>query len=347
MTHLLTASRLKVWQACPRQHHYRYELARVPLATSRALSLGTATHAGLEAWWRAVEDHAASYALPAALAAAEAAYPQHEGDDPYAAALLRALLTAYDARWSAWALTVTVLGVEVPFTSVLRHPTLDMSARTWRVAGKIDVLVRLEDGRVAIIEHKTTSQDAGAGSDYRRKLTLDPQVSTYFDGAEALGHEADLCLYDVLRKPSIKPLLATPPDKQRRKADGTLYANQRERDETPAEYERRLIDALAAEPDKYLLHAEIVRSDAEREAHRFALWHAVRSIEESRAALARAGGDVRAVPQHAHACLAYGTPCAYLPVCEGTARIDDATLYARLTSPHVELMNNENGDTTR
>ena len=701
--HLLTSSRLKVWQACPRQHHYRYELARVSLATSRALSLGTATHAGLEAWWRAVANNSAVYALPAAIVAAEAAYPS---DDPYAVSLLRALLAAYDARWSGWAQTVTVLGVEVPFACALRHPTLDLSARTWRVAGKIDVLARLEDGRVAIIEHKcvagdarvfnhetglyervdalharnaaplvtamdetgvthivrakpvrvasvrpiyrvttlggrslrvsgnhpiltqrgwiyaqdlnsndwvatpksmssacseaplsdeeirligymigdgslsnmaftktdatvmsdvvrcaaavgevatpkyptrkppyvrfsrvgpvrslmeragmtpetrsaakrfplhlalsdhqlgqligalwstdgcidvfdgrklriiytsvsrglcediqhvlqrlgvvsnvrttsvlykgerrpvstvnvvsceskrwflalvkrgvvpvlrskaplheaeayipasrqgddsvrqpmpsvsvwwdrvesvevqaaeqtydlevpglhtfvvegivthnTTSQDAGAGSDYRRKLTLDPQVSTYFDGAEALGHEADLCLYDVLKKPSIKPLLATPVESQKRKKDGTLYANQRERDETPAEYEQRLLLAIMEEPDRYLVHAEIVRSDAERENHRFALWHAVRAIEEGRVALARARGDVRAVPQYARACLAYGSPCAYLPVCEGTATIDDTTLYARLESPHVELMTNETNET--
>lgn len=335
---LLTASRLKVWQACPRQHLYRYEMARVPLAQSRALSLGTAAHAGLERWWCAIRDGAVAYALPAALTAAETAFPS---DDPYAVAMLRALLTAYDARWSGWAQTVRVIGVETPFEAALTHPTLGQSARTWRVAGKIDVLAELADGRVAIIEHKTSSQDASAGSDYRRKLTLDPQVSTYFEGASALGHAADLCLYDVLRKPAIKPLLATPEDKRKITKEGTLYKGQRDRDETPLEYEARLIEAIAQEPDRYLVHAEIVRSDQERENHRWALWYAVRAIEDTRRAIARAAGDVRAVPQHAHACLAYGSPCAYLPVCEGTASIDDATLYARLESPHVELSENE------
>lgn len=374
--HLLTSSRLKVLHACPRQHHYRYELAIVSQSTSRALALGSAVHAGLESWWRARQDGALPYALPSALVAAESAYPS---EDRYAVAMLRALLTAYDARWSAWAETVTVLGVEVPFATPLLHPVSGKPARTWRVAGKIDVLARLADGRVAIIEHKTSSQDAGAGSDYRRKLTLDPQVSTYFEGAAALGHEADVCLYDVLKKPTLDVLHATPEDKRqytqpksracklckkngkgvtRHVEDGIectdgrivtdpggkLYASQREHDETPVEYEARLIEALAQEPDRYLVHAEIVRSERERDAHRWALWRAVEGIEQQRKDLARYG-TVDAVPQHASACLLYGSPCAYLPVCEGTARIDDDTLYVRLASPHVELGENETNET--
>ena len=33
----------------------------------------------------------------------------------------------------------------------------------------------------------------------------------------------------------------------------------------------------------------------------------------------------------------YGSPCAYLPVCEGTARITDPTRYRRLPVAHAEL----------
>ncbi len=332
--HLLTSSRLRTAQECPRRHLYRYELCRTPYGTSRASELGTAVHAGLEAWWIAIREGAAQYALASALSAAEAAYPT---DDAYAAALLRALVFAYDARWSEWAQTCEVIGVEVSFEAPLRHPTRKgVLARSWRVAGKIDALVRLSDGRVAIIEHKTTSMDASAGSDYRRKLTLDPQVSTYFDGAEALGLRADLCLYDVLRKPSIKPLLATPLESQKRKKDGTLYASQREHDETATEYEKRLTDAIIADPDKHLLHAEIVRSDDEREAHAWALWHAVRQIEDTRRAFAAAGCDHRAVPQNPGACMVRGR-CDFMEVCEGTASITDETRFRALETAHPEL----------
>ena len=369
--HLLTSSRLRAAQECPRRHLYRYEMCRTPHETSRASSFGTAIHAGLEAWWIAHREGAPQYALASALHAAEGALVS---DDDYASAMLRALLHAYDARWSQWAETVEVIGVEVSFEAPLRHPVTGQVARTWRVAGKIDALARLSDGRVAIIEHKTTSMDASAGSDYRRKLTLDPQVSTYFDGVEALGLRADLCLYDVLRKPAIKPLLATPEEdrvysmpKSRacrecaRKRDATpaphfdaeagvscvdgrivtdvggrLRANQRDRDETAVEYEARLLGVIASDPDKHLLHAEIVRSDEEREAHAWALWHAVRQIEDTRRAYRESGCDPRAVPQNPGACMVRGR-CDYLDVCEGSASVTDDARFMALESAHPEL----------
>lgn len=368
--HLLTSSRLRTAQECPRRHLYRYDLCRTPYGTSRASELGTAVHAGLEAWWVAIREGAEKYALPSAVRAAEDASPF---DEPFTLAMIRALVVGYDAAWSEWAATVEVLGVEVPFSTELTHPVTGVVSSTWRVAGKIDALVRLSDGRVAIIEHKTTSMDASAGSDYRRKLTLDPQVSTYFDGAEALGLKADLCLYDVLRKPSIKPLLATPEEdriysqpksracRECKKAEknraplphiedglscengristdpgGKLRSNQREHDETATEYEKRLTDAIIADPHKYLLHAEIVRSDEEREAHAWALWHAVRQIEDTRRAYRESGCDARAVPQNPGACLTRGR-CDFLDVCEGTASVTDDARFKALETAHPEL----------
>lgn len=332
--HLLTSSRLRLYQSCPRAHHYRYEVGLTPTAPETgARALGTAVHAGLEAWWLAWCEGAEKYALPSAVRAAEDAFPF---DEPFTLAMIRALVVGYDAAWSEWAATVEVLGVEVPFSTELTHPVTGVVSSTWRVAGKIDALVRLSDGRVAIIEHKTRSGDAAAGSDYRRKLTLDPQVSTYFLGAEALGFPADLCLYDVLCKPAIKPLLATPEEKRRTKKDGAPYAGIRLSDETATEYEARLLSAIAADRDRYLVHAEIVRSDAEREAHQWALWHAVRSIEETRRA-ARVERDVRAVPQSPASCFGMGHRCDFLDVCEGTASARDPTRFRRLPTVHPEL----------
>lgn len=332
--HLLTSSRLGVWQRCPRQHHYRYEVGLIPTGeTPRALMMGTAVHAGLESWWRAYQAGADKYALPAALHSAREAYP---AEDEYAVALLSALITAYDARWCTWAQGVEVIGVEFPFDAPLINPRTGEAHPHWRLAGKIDALVRLSDGRIAIMEHKTTSMDASAGSDYRRALTLNAQVGVYFDGARALGAAADVCIYDVLKKPTIKPLLATPLESQKRKKDGTLYAAQRDRDETATEYEARLCESIAQDPDRYLVHADVIRTDTEMDALRWDLWHAVRAIEESRKA-AHDTRDVRAIPRHPSACMTHHTPCAYLPVCEGTASARDPMRYQRVSNPHVEL----------
>lgn len=347
--HLLTSSRLRLWQSCPRAHHYRYEVGLQAVGpVPHALAFGTALHAGLEAWWLAIGEGDVGRALSSALGAAEASMEaSQETVDPCDLARLTAMLAAYDAQWQRWACSTEVLAVERAFSYELVSPWGDTS-NTWRVAGKIDALVRLADGRVAIVEHKSSSQDASAGSDYRRRLTLDPQVSTYFDGVRALGWDADVCLYDVLIKPQIKPLKATAPESRKYTKDGRLYANMRETDESPEDYRDRLIQTIAADPDRYLIHAEIVRHEKEREGHLWALWMSALAMDLSRAN-ARASRDVRAVPQHSHACSEHGGGgCQYLPICEGTASARDETRYRRLRVIHPELENengNKNGET--
>lgn len=372
--HLLTSSRIKLRRTCPRADWHRYEQGLVSVAPeSGSTALGTAVHSGLESWWTAWQTTDGLGALDGAMCALQAS--ECLQGDAFTMAKASAMMLAYDARWSRWAATVTVLGVEVPFRTALRHPISGVAARTWAVAGKIDLIVRLADGRVALADHKTTSADARSGSDYSRRLTLDPQVSTYFLGCEALGMPADLALWDVLRKPDVRPLLATPAESRvytkakdrackecaKKKAapaphfddeagvwcaggrvqtdpGGALKAGQREWDETPEAYQERCMAALADDgPEGALSHIEVVRSSAETEAHGWALWHTVREIEETRKAVQAARGDVRAVPQNPDACLKYGAPCAYLPLCEGTANAADPARYRRLPVVHGEL----------
>lgn len=314
---LLTASRIKAAHACPRLDHYRYELGLAAPETG-AMAFGTAIHAGLEAWWRAIGDHAPDRALADALAA----LPEM---DAFEYARASAMLAGYDVRWRRWACGVDVLAIEQEFRAPLRDPSTGRPARTWALAGKLDALVRLADGRVAIVEHKSTSRDAGAGGEYRARLTLDPQVSVYHDGASALGYEADVCLYDVLVKPAQKPLLASAQVKLRK--DGQPRAGQRSADETPEAYRARLLDAIAADPDRYLVHAEIVRTERDREEHGRDVWETVAALEHYRRRLPVLP------PRHASACFSHGSPCAFLGLCEGRARIED---FAR-GGAHAEL----------
>ena len=315
---LLTSSRIRAAHACPRLDHYRYGLGLVAPSTG-AMAFGTAIHAGLEAWWATIRDGLPGDALDAALSAVSV-----DLADPYDLARAEAMLVAYDVRWQRWACSVEVLAIEAEFRAPLRDPD-GRTARTWSLAGKLDALVRLADGRVAIVEHKTTSRDASAGTEYRARLTLDPQVSVYHDGAAALGYAADLCLYDVLVKPSQKPLTASAEIKL--KKDGTPRAGQRVADETPEEYRARLIEAISADPDRYLIHAEIVRTERDRAEHGADVWETVHAIEHHRRR------QPVLPPRHASACFAHGSPCAFLPLCEGRGRIED---YAR-GGAHAEL----------
>lgn len=173
-----------------------------------------------------------------------------------------------------------------------------------------------------VVEHKTTSADITPGSPYWRRLALDAQVSLYLGGAGSL-------LYDVIKKPSLRPLKATPVEARRYTKAGTLYAAQREHDETPDAYEARLLEDIAQHPDAYYQRGTVVRTEEEaREAGRD-VWMTARMIRESR--------YLDAWPRNPSACDAYGRTCDYWPVCSGTASIDDDVLYRDAGAQHEEL----------
>jgi len=351
---LLTASRLHTFQRCARAHELRYEQGIATVATPHALTFGTAVHAALEAFWRAWQGDgfgATESALDALLG--------HALDDE---SLVRArvMVAAYCARYTRLAARCDVLGVEMEFRAPIVDPWTGARVPGWELAGKIDALVRLPDGRVAIVEHKTAGRDVSAGSDYRTRLTLDAQVGIYFDGAEALGHPADLCLYDILAKPSAERLRATPAEERRytqpksrackgcKKSPGThtedgivcaegrivtdpggvLYASQRADDESLDAFAERLMVAFEADPDRYLVQAELHRTEAERKTHRLDVIAAVRAME----VFARMGH----APRSAQACFAHGR-CDFLDACLAPAALDDPHRYRRLPTLHPEL----------
>ena len=146
-------------------------------------------------------------------------------------------------------------------------------SKTWVLAGKIDAIAKDKaTGKHIIVEHKTTSQDIGPGSDYWKKLPIDGQVSGYYVGASTLGYEVDVCLYDVIRKPTIRPYKATPEENRKYKKDGTLYAGQHEHDEDPHEWEARLMADIAERPDYYFQRVEVVRSESDLSDYLFDMW---------------------------------------------------------------------------
>lgn len=322
MTHLLTNSRLVSFQRCARAHDYRYEQGIAPTAAAPALVFGTAVHASLEAFWRAWQR--------GGFGATEAALDVLNEHPLDLETLVRArvMVGAYCTRYTGFAARCIVLEVEREFRAPLVNPDTGAAVPGWALAGKLDALVRLPDGRVAVVEHKTAGRDVSAGSDYRTRLTLDAQIGIYFDGAEALGYRPEVCLYDVLVKPSLERLLATPLDARRYKKDGALYANQRAEDESLDAFAERLFAAFEANPDRYLVQAEIHRTDAERDACRRDVLATVRAIELAR--------RTRYAPRSAQACFAHGR-CAYLAACLAPGEVDNPAAFRRLPVVHPEL----------
>lgn len=316
---LLTSSRLRAFRACARQHLYGHVQGYRSLEAASALVFGTAMHEALAAWWSAPRDRAFGDALaklPLTMA-------------PFDRARAEAMLAGYHAYWSQSGFEA--VEIEREFRLPLINPETGHASRTWMLAGKVDAIVRGPDGRW-VLEHKTTSEDCSPGSPYRRRLALDGQVSQYVEGAASLGYHVAGVLYDVLVKPQHRPLLATPSEARKYTKAGSLYASQRDRDETPAEYRERVASAIMEDPTRYYAAVEVVRLEDERDEYAYDVWQLAELMRMS----ARTGR----APRNPDACFRYSTPCEFFDVCTGVTSLDDPLRFKHVGAA-PELSNEE------
>lgn len=312
MTRELTNSMRNKFASCHRAFKFCYEDLKRPIKTSDALNFGTAMHQLLECYWLN----------------AEAEFPNV--DDEYTAMTLKALFEGYRNRWEEYDRnTYEAICTERAFKAPLMNPETGGISKTFHLAGKIDALAKEKaTGKVVIVEHKTTGQDIGPGSDYWRKLPIDGQVSGYYVGAEAIDYPASKCLYDVIRKPTIKPYKATPEDKRKYNKDGSLSKACRENDETPDEWYERLTADIASRPDYYYARIEISRSDNDLMEYLFDMWAVSREISDAH--------RMNRWSRNPQACSVFGT-CEYFGVCTGEQDIDDVTLFRTAERANEEL----------
>jgi hypothetical protein len=223
---LLSHSEIQCHQRCPREHYFRYELRRRPVVEAQPLVFGKLVDECLQAWWASGPLHGreAMLARLGELVLEEEARVAKGGKprfDDFDVAKAHSLLIGYDARWSNE--PYEVLRVQPMFITNIVNPDTDRSSNTYELGGKLDVLVRdVRTHEIAIVETKTTSDDIASTSSYWRTISAtDPQVSTYYKGARAILQDMGIrdeparCIYDVIRKPTIKPYKATPPESRK------------------------------------------------------------------------------------------------------------------------------------
>lgn len=299
---LLTHSRLATFRTCPRKHQLRYEVGLVPDQDERAMRVGTAYHAAHEA-----------YDLGRDI---EAAIKEAGPIDPYDAAMVAAMFTVSREIYADQ--EAEVIATELEFEIPLVNPDTGAESRVWRLAGKIDRLYRLPNGRLALKDRKTTTEDLSPGSDLWLRLRLDIQASIYVIAARHLGYDVGAIIYDVAARPMFRPQMATPvadrkyTQKESKLADGTvrpagsLYANQRESDETPEEFAARVADALRAEPSRFFARHEVSRLDADLGDAQADLWTQQMALRYAQ----RSGRWFR----NPSACVSWSR-CPYLSIC--------------------------------
>jgi hypothetical protein len=315
----VTNSAASCFRGCPRSYQYRYRDLRRPVLSAHALKFGALGHRALEAWWTKQDEErldAALYAITFSDA------------EPVDKAVAIELITGYHFRWGD--VPYNVIAVEKQFNIALINPATQAASRTWTLSGKLDVLVE-RDVLFWIIEHKFVSakMDIRPGSVYWQRLQLDSQISTYYAGASFEGYNVAGCIYDVVHKPGIRPLKATPIENRKYKKDGVLYANQRDTDETIEEYIARLHADITDNPDSYYQRGEVFRNNAEETSAAYDIWQIARNIRECE----KSGNW----PRNPDYCWKYERACDYWPVCVGECSIDDPIRYRTADTAHEEL----------
>jgi RecB family exonuclease len=339
----LTHSRMACAKACLRRHYYAFEMGLRPARESTPLRMGGSFHRGVEAF-STTQAGTFEEAVMAAIQAATAQYetvPQGVAD-PLEWAIERVtverLLHAYFLRYQNDGLNV--VATEPEFNLPLRNPETGAESRIFRLAGKIDRIVQLSDGRLAVLETKTTSSSLDDGSDYWARLRLDSQISLYLYAARQLGFDVATVLYDVVRKPEISVYRATPPDRRKYTKDGHLYANQREKDETPDEFAERLSADIAARPEFYFARKEIPRLEADLAEAQAEWWQQAQMLRECQ----RTGRWFR----NTQSCL-QPFRCEFTEVCFTGARPEESLPpgFTLASTVHPELTKGDQSDGTR
>lgn len=309
MRHLniITNSSANTYLTCPRKYQFRYIENIVPSSEYMPFAFGTAGHGWLERFWLAGENN------PVTLS------------DPFEQAKLRAMLKGYSLRWSDYLENeVEVVGCEIEFRVPLVNPDTGAKSPAWEVCGKLDAFGKFGN-RYLVGEHKLTS-DAGVG--YFERLRIDSQISTYLMGCKAKGlPEPEGVLYDVLKKPQIRPFKRT--ENPKLKKDGSLMANQHAADETPDEYEQRCFETIGEKPEDYYQHALCVRLESEVTDAARDMWFIAGMIRESM--------NRDRWPRNTQSCRnQYQKFCEYWPICTKECSADDTMRFEK-RRPFEEL----------
>lgn len=238
-------------------------------------------------------------------------------DAGLAVATARGLMYGYDARWSdaQWTMLHDDQGrpaIEEEYHLPIVNPDSGKPSRTFTHAGKLDGRVGFR-GKRFLMEHKTSSEDiADPNAPYWRRLEIDAQVSGYMLAQWQEGDKLDGTLYDVIRKPGIRPKQVT--------RGGRL--------ETPAEFEQRLAEDVAERPEWYYQRRTIYRMDAQILEYARELWETADEVR-----LARLHNRHY---RNSGACMQWGRPCEYLGICSGHDT-PDSDRWAKRAGVHAEL----------
>lgn len=282
----ISHSGLRLWRNCRRQYKHAYIDLRRPLSFDEKLAFGKVWDLALEDW------HGGTSAEDRMLRGAKHLV---ELKDAFLRAKAEAMLVGYSARWANE--PIEIVATQVEFVVPILNPETGEAHPQYRYMGILDGVIRYR-GRLLGLESKTSSEDISPGSAYWQQVSvLDAQISQYLLGMAQAGYDLESVLYDVAKKPALRP----------------------GKTETPEVYRERCALAIQSEPEKYFQRQEVVRLERDAYAYGQDLWDYACDLT-----IAESTGRW---PRNPDRCRQWGRACEYLPVCASEASIDDPVLY--------------------
>jgi RecB family exonuclease len=194
---LLTYSALNTFRNCPRKYKNRYLDNLRPRERPEALSFGSVIHTAIELWYRSNE---AESRLRDVLTYVDDTFENRVVDSNQMVQwhLATAMIRGYAERYATE--EFEVVEVEKEFVGEIRNPDTGRQSQTFRIAGKVDGIVRCHDG-LYLLEHKTAST---VDASYLDKLWTDTQIALYCYYLRELGYPIVGVIYNVLLKSRLK-----------------------------------------------------------------------------------------------------------------------------------------------
>lgn len=336
MDNRLTHSQIRAYRTCPRKHQLLYVEGIKPEEDATALYLGTLVHYGLDLWKEGLMNGMPATALSRfVLGEVRARFQTTDERRLLAYQTAEALLWSYMWRWEEQDHQYEYKASEMVFEIPLINPATGAQSKTFTLSGKIDGLVKLPDGRLALIEHKTTGSNIDPEEDYWKRLRIDSQISLYFEAARYLGWNVETIVYDVIRKPRMRlsqielrdedglKLVCDANGERVRTKDGKKWRESGDaaqgyvlqtREETIHEFVERLTRELQEKPESYFARREIPRHGSDLVEAQFERWQYAAMIRESR--------NANRWPRNDASCIGFGH-CEFFGLCSNGQTYSD------------------------
>ncbi len=324
---LLTYSALNTFRNCPRKYKNRYLDNLRPRERPEALSFGSAIHTAIELWYRSQNTESR---LNDVLAYINDAFENRVVDSHQMTQwhLATAMIRGYAHRYATE--EFEVVEVEKEFVGEIRNPDTGRQSQTFRIAGKVDGIVRCHDG-LYLLEHKTASS---IDANYLDKLWTDTQIALYCYYLRELGYPIVGVIYNVLLKSRLKQGKGETQDEyEARKAElaaknksGKSTAK-RQMPETNDEFHQRLTEWYSR-PEAF--HREFIYLSEDRLAMlQDEVWEITQQFLDAR----RRGKWLLNTSN----CFSYQRPCEYLAYCQSGFSPNVADNLYEIASPNEEL----------